>query len=37
MPYMENEVHGPNYLQPPPNIETDDEQWEVKTILKHRK
>ena len=25
MPYMENEVHGPNYLQPPPDIENDEE------------
>ena len=37
MPYMENEVHGPNYLRPLPDIENDEERWEVKTILKHRK
>ena len=37
MPYTENEIHGPNYLRPPPSIENDEEHWEVKTILKHRK
>ena len=37
MPYMENEVHGPNYLRPPPDIENDEERWEIETILKHRK
>ena len=36
-PYMENEVHGPNYLQLPPDIKNDEERWEVKTILKHQK
>ena len=37
MPYMENEIHGPNYLRPPPNIENDEERWEVEAILKHQK
>ena len=37
MPYTENEVHGPNYLQPPPDIENEEERWEIKTILKHQK
>ena len=37
MPYTENEVHGPNYLRPPPDIENDEERWEIETILKHRK
>ena len=36
MPYIENEVHGPNFLQPPPDIENDEEQWEVKAILNHQ-
>ena len=35
MPYMENEVHRPNYLRPPPDIENDEERWEIETILKH--
>ena len=26
MPYIENEVHGPNFLRPPPDIENDEEQ-----------
>ena len=25
MPYIKNEVHGPNYLRPPPDIENDEE------------
>ena len=37
MPYMENEVHRPNYLRPPPDIKNNEEQWEVKAILKHKK
>jgi hypothetical protein len=37
MPYTENEVHGPNFLRPPPDIEDDEEQWEVEAILKHQK
>ena len=37
MPYMENEIHGPNYLRPPPDIKNDEERWEVEAILKHRK
>ena len=37
MPYTENEIHGPNYLRPPPDIENDEERWEIETILKHRK
>ena len=36
-PYTENEIHRPNYLRPPPNIENDEERWEVEAILKHRK
>ena len=37
MPYTENEIHRPNYLRPPPDIENDEERWEVEAILKHRK
>ena len=36
MPYIENEVHGPNFLRPPPDIENDEEWWEVKAILNHQ-
>jgi len=37
MPYTETEVHGPNFLRPPPDIENDEEQYEVETILSHRR
>jgi len=37
MPYTETEVHGPNYLQPPPNIENDEEWWEIEAIRNHRR
>ena len=29
-PYEENDVHGPNYTQPPPELINDEEEWEVK-------
>jgi len=37
MPYVETEVHGPNFTRPPPEIENDEERYEIETILKHRK
>jgi len=37
MPYTETEVHGPNYLQPPPDIENDEERWEIEAIRNHRR
>jgi len=36
MPYTETEVHGPNYLRPPPDIENDEERWEIEAIRNHR-
>ena len=36
-PYIETEVHGPNFPQLPPEINNDEERYEVETILKHRK
>ena len=36
-PYVETETHGPNYTRPPPEIESDEERYEVETILKHRR
>ena len=36
MPYIGNEVHGPNFLQPPLDIENDEEQWEIEAILNHQ-
>jgi hypothetical protein len=35
MPYTETETHRPNFLQPPPDINNDEEQWEIKAILNH--
>jgi len=36
-PYVETGTHGPNYTRPPPEIESDEERYEVETILKHRR
>ena len=33
-PYKETDEHGPNFLEPPPNIIDDTPEWEVETILK---
>jgi hypothetical protein len=37
MPYVETEVHGPNFMRPPPEIENNEERYEIETILRHRK
>jgi hypothetical protein len=34
-PYKETPEHGPNFLEPPPEIIDDTLEWEVETILKH--
>jgi len=34
MPYKETDQHGPNFLEPPPNILEGKPEWEVKQILK---
>ena len=34
-PYKENDVHGENYIRPPPDIEEGEEVYEVEAILKH--
>src|SRR4030088_994207 len=36
MPYKENEVHGPNYERPPPEIINDEPEWEVERIIRHK-
>ena len=36
-PYKENEVYGENYPWPLPDIESGEEVYEVKQILKHRR
>ena len=35
-PYKENDIHGPNYPQPPPDLINGEEEYEVERILKHR-
>jgi Chromo (CHRromatin Organisation MOdifier) domain len=32
-PYKEMEKHGPNFLEPPPNLIDGKEEWEVEKIL----
>ena len=34
-PYKENEIHGPNFPEPPPDL-INEEEYEIKQILKHR-
>jgi len=36
MPYKETEQHGPNFLEPPPEILNGEPEWEVKKVLKER-
>ena len=35
-PYHENNVHGPNYMRPPPDLIEGEEEYEVKAILSHQ-
>ena len=35
-PYKENDIHGPNFPQPPPDLIDGEEEYEVEQILKHR-
>ncbi len=35
-PYVENEIHGPNYTRPPAELEEHEEaEWEVERIIGH--
>jgi len=36
-PYLETETHGPNFLQPPPDLIKGEEEYEVEAIIAHRK
>jgi Chromo (CHRromatin Organisation MOdifier) domain len=36
MPYKETEKHGPNFLEPPPDLIDGEEEWEVEEILGDR-
>ena len=35
-PYKENDVHGPNFPAPPPDLINNEEEYEIEQILKHR-
>ena len=34
-PYRENEVHGPNFPAPPPDLIDNEEEYKINQILKH--
>ena len=36
-PYIENEIHGANFPQPPPELLEGEEVYEVESIVKHRR
>jgi hypothetical protein len=36
MPYRETDQHGPNFLEPPPDIIEGEPKWEVEKIIKER-
>uniref|UniRef100_A0A0W0GDJ2 Chromo domain-containing protein n=1 Tax=Moniliophthora roreri TaxID=221103 RepID=A0A0W0GDJ2_MONRR len=35
-PFKETDVHGPNFLEPPPDIVEGQEEYEVEAIIGHR-
>ncbi|EEB99712.1 hypothetical protein MPER_00550, partial [Moniliophthora perniciosa FA553] len=35
-PFKENEVHGPNYSEPPPDLINDEEEYEIEAIVAHK-
>ena len=35
-PYKENEVHRPNFPEPPPDLINEEEEYEIKQILNHQ-
>jgi hypothetical protein len=36
-PYKENEIHGTNYLRPPPDLIKGQSEYKVKAIISHRR
>ena len=34
-PYHENATHGPNFLEPPPDLVDGEEEYEVEAIVSH--
>jgi len=37
LPYRETATHGPNFTRPPPDLIEDEEEYEVETIVNHRR
>ena len=37
LPYLETAVHGPNYMQPPPDLIEEEEQYKIEAIQDHKK
>lgn len=35
-PFKETKQHGPNFIEPPPDIVNDEEQYKVERIINHR-
>ena len=33
----ENDVHGPNFPHPPPDLIEGQEEWEIERIIRHKK
>ena len=36
-PYKENNIHGPNYVKPPPDIVEGQSEYKVEAIISHRR
>jgi hypothetical protein len=36
-PYKETEQHGPNFMEPPPDIIEGEPEWEVEQVLQSRR
>ena len=36
LPYRENNIHGPNFPAPPPDLIAGEEEYEIEWILHHR-
>jgi len=37
IPYRETEAHGPNWIEPPPNIIEGEPEWEIEQVLQSRR
>ena len=34
--FQENEIHGPNYTEPPPDLVDSENEYEIEAVLKHK-